>query len=240
MEITSGPNLYLKQLGEKRPSIAHLNPSIFLDGGPVPTSLVEISGVQRSGKTLLLLQLVAQCLTGCDVIFLNLSHKIDVQMLGKLIRDAVQTAYPNATASALQEEIEKCLNALEIIDCFSSSQIELALKALDEFILVNNERISLIAVDAMCEFYWYDLKPDVRQRKYTYYMNWLAEVKKICNRFKVICIYTIDSSFNRKQFAYSRSVLIDHKLQLDYSKNGLRTINNKIMTINEHGIQIVE
>lgn len=240
MEISNGPNLYLKQLGEKRPSLANLNPSIFLNGGPEPTSLVEISGVRRSGKTLLLMQLVAQCLTGCDVVLLNISHKIDVQVLGNLIREAVKTGNPLATASVLQEEFEKCLNALEIIDCFSSSQIELTLKALDEFMLVNNERISLIAVDALCEFYWHDLKPGVRQRKYTYYMNLLAEFKKICNRFNVVCIYTIDSSFNRKQFASSRSVLIDHKLHLDYSKNGLRTINNKIMTINEYGIQVVE
>lgn len=238
MEITSGANLYLKQLGEQRPRIADLNPTVFPEGGPEPTSLVEISGVRRSGKTLLLMQLVAQYLTRCDVIFLNVSHKIDVQVLGRLVREAVQTASPDATATELQEACEKSMNSLEIIDCFSSQQIELVLKALDQFILLDNERISLIVVDALCEFYWYDLKPDVRQRKYTYYMNWLGQLKKICNRFYVSCIYTIDSSFNRKQYASSRSVLIEHKLYLDYSKSGLRTLNNKIISINENGIQI--
>lgn len=240
MEITNGANLYLKQLGEQRPRIADLNPSIFPEGGPEPTSLVEISGVRRSGKTLLLMRLVAQYLTRCDIIFLNVSHKIDVQVLGRLVREAVQTANPNATATQLQDEFEKCMNSLEIIDCFSSQQIELALKALDQFMLLDNERISLIVVDALCEFYWHDLKPDERQRKYTYYMNWLAQLKKICNRFYVSCIYTIDSTFNRNQYASSRSVLIEHKLYLDYSKNGLRTLNNKIIYLNENGVQIKE
>ncbi|KAH8415797.1 hypothetical protein KR222_001149, partial [Zaprionus bogoriensis] len=175
---------------------SQLNSDIFPAGGPEPTALVELSGPPKSGKTLLLMQLVAQCLTRCDVVLLNASHKIDAPLLGQLVSAAVRSTHEHATPAELQQLCEKSMNSLEVYNCYCSQDMELTLKALEQFLLLENERISLIAVDALCEFYWLD-EP---QRKYTYYMNWLARLKKICNRFYVCCIYTVDSSFHRKQY----------------------------------------
>ncbi|KAL7737135.1 hypothetical protein ACLKA6_005347 [Drosophila palustris] len=227
MDITSAATLYLQQLGEQRPRISDLNPSIFTNGGPDPSSLVEISGVRKSGKSVLLMQLVSHCVTRCDVIFLNVSNKIDAQLLGRHVRDAVENSNPNATSAELEDKFEKCMDSLEIINCFSSAQLEMAIKAIDQYILLDNGRISLIAVDSLCEFYWLDLEPEARQRKYTYYMNWLARLRKICNKFYVSCIYTVDSSFTKNQYASSRSISVDYKLHLDYLKSGVRTLNDK-------------
>ncbi|KAH8384676.1 hypothetical protein KR093_004623, partial [Drosophila rubida] len=177
-----------------------LNPSIFTNGGPVPSSLVEISGGRNTGKTMLLMQLVAQSLTHCDVVLLNTSNKIDPTILGALLKDAISASSPNSTSAELEKKFETCLESLEIMNCFSSTQLEMALKTLDQYVLLDNERISLIAVDSLCEFYWFDLEPETRQRKFTYYMNALAPLRKICNKFYVSCMYTVDSSFNRNAY----------------------------------------
>ncbi|XP_034477270.1 uncharacterized protein LOC117783831 [Drosophila innubila] len=240
MDITSAATLYLQQLGKQRPSISDLNSNIFTNGGPEPSSLVEISGVRKSGKSLLLMQLVAHYVQRCDVIFFNISNKIDAQLLGRLIKDALENSNPNATPAELEDKIEKCMDSLKIINCFSSSQLEMAIKALDQYILLDNGRISLIAVDSLCEFYWLDLEPEARQRKYTYYMNWLARLKKICNKFYVSCIYTVDSSFNRNQYTSSRSISIDYKLHLDLLRSGVRTLNDQNICINDKGVQIID
>ncbi|KRF85742.1 uncharacterized protein Dvir_GJ26660 [Drosophila virilis] len=239
MDIISAANLYLRQIGELRPSISDLKPSIFTTGGPEPRSLVEISGKRRSGKTLLLMQLVANCLTRCDVILININHKIDLQLLGKLLQDAVKNANPQATAVELQEICEKCMDSLEIINCFSSLDVRLAIKALDHHILLDNERVSLVAIDGLCEFYWFDLPPNVPMRKYTYYMKFLERIHRISKRFYVCCMYTVDSSYLKTSYAPSRAINIDHKLQLNCFR-GKRTLNNKRIVINESGIQVMD
>lgn len=238
MYITSAATLYLQQLAEKRPRISGLNSSVFTNGGPEPSSLVEISGGRKNGKSLLLMQLVSRCLTRCDVIFLNISSKIDVQLLGRLVKNAIENTEPNATPAELEDKVDRCMDSLKIIDCFSSAQFELAIQALDQFMLLDNGRISLIAVDSLCEYYWADLEPQARLRKYTYYMNSLTHLRRICNKFYICCMYTVDSSFNKNQFASSRSILIDYKLRLDYLRSGQRTLNDKNIFINDKGVQI--
>lgn len=237
MDISSAANVYLRQLGEARPRITELNPNIFTKGGPAPKSLVEISGKRKSGKTFLLMQIIANCLINCDVILINISHKIDYQVFGKLVQDAVKNANPNATGVQLQEIYENCLNSLEIINCFSSQNVRMALKALDNHILFDNERISLVAIDGLCEFYWLDLPQNVRIRKYKYYMNILEEINKICKRFYVCCIYTVDSSFLKNSYAPCKAINIDHKLQLKCLANGKRILNDEEIVIDESGIK---
>lgn len=236
MDLFSAANVYLRQVGETRPRISELNCNIFTEGGPDPKSLVEISGKRKSGKTFLLMQIIANCLTNCDVILININHKIDYQVLGRLVKDAVKKANPDAIDVQLQKICEKCFNSLEIINCFSSLDIRMALKALDNHILLH-ERISLVAINGLCEFYWFDLPQNVRIRKYKYYMNILEEINKICKRFYVCCIYTIDSSFIQNPYAPCRAINIDHKLQLEYLTNGKRMLNDKEIVINENGIQ---
>ncbi|XP_034106141.1 uncharacterized protein LOC117569182 [Drosophila albomicans] len=237
MDITSAASIYLHQLGERRPRISDLNASIFPNGGPEPSSLVEISGNRKSGKTLLLMQLVAHCLTRCDVVLLNTSNKIDSQLFGKLLKDAIKASNPNSTTAELEKKFEACMESLEIVNCFSSAQLEMALRALDHYMLLENERISLIAVDSLCEFYWLDLGPEERQRKYTYYMYSLNNLRKICNKFYVSCMYTIDSSFNKNAYESSRSIAVDHKLHLAHFTTGVRTLNNKNILISDKGVE---
>ncbi|XP_032597001.1 uncharacterized protein LOC116805916 [Drosophila grimshawi] len=237
MEIISGANLYLRQLGERRPNISGLNSNIFIEGGLQRNSLVEISGRRNSGKSLLLMQLVAHCLPHCDVILIDLNQKIDMQLLGGIVKRVVLTENPNATADKLQEIFAKCLDSLEIVNCFSSRQARMALKTLDHHLLLDNERISLVAVDGLCEFYWFDLAPNTRMRKYRYYVSWLERINRISKRFHVCCMWTVDNSYLKNRYAPFRGITIDHKLQLNLYKKGRRTLNNQNIIINEQGIQ---
>ncbi|ALC40653.1 Rad51D, partial [Drosophila busckii] len=172
-----------------------LDADIFPDGGPKRNSLVEISGAQNTGKTLLLMQLVAKFLLRGEVIFINVSHKIDVQLLGGFIKDELRSANDNATPTEIQESFEKCIGSLEMINCYSSEELEMTLESLDNHMLLEKDRVGLIVIDALCEFYWLDFTERKRMTKYCYYMETLNRIRMICNKFHVCCMFTVDTSF---------------------------------------------
>ncbi|XP_030377243.1 DNA repair protein XRCC2 homolog [Scaptodrosophila lebanonensis] len=240
----------LQQRGEKRPRISGLSPRIFQEG-PAAKALVEISGKTDTGKSFLLMELMARCALpssfdgkGCDVILLNLSHKLSGPLFKRRFLDMMKETATDHLHSAdeLNKAANECLKAIKILNCYSSEELELALVMLDH-LLAENEGVALIAVDTLCEFYWLDVR-EKRMRKHSYYMQWLSRLSQICNKHNVCCMYTLDQSFAEQKATTGTQLAIqikvDHKIQLKLLPDNQRTLNDQPIVIDDDGVNFLD
>lgn len=203
LQIESGIELLARL--NKKPSLCELEDTLFLNG-PQGTDIIEISGAQSSGKTLLLSQMLAKCILpnyheikGCNAsaILINTDHHFQISKLVELMSNIINAANTvSFTTDAVDVEFDKIaviknsLRNLHVVNCYNSEQFAVTLRTLDD-IFVNNTKIALLAIDSITAYYWQDrkeIKIDITID--TYVKNLLQLIRTHTARFNVATIYT--------------------------------------------------
>lgn len=197
----------------KRPLIEGLDSRLFANG-PHAQESVEITGKLSSGKTLLLMQLVAKCLLppvydgiqieGLDVavLLINTDHHFRVSKLVHLMHCIVAKACRSqeilCSGSAIRELlIVPCLKNLTVVNCYDNSQFKVTLATLDD-ILMNNPQIGLLAIDSISSFYWQERDIGGVWLINQYLKNVLKILQKNIFRYNIVLIYTRPDNFGSK------------------------------------------
>ncbi|XP_043276379.1 DNA repair protein XRCC2 [Venturia canescens] len=197
----------------KRPLVEKLDSRLFNDG-PHVQETIEITGKLSSGKTLLLMQLVAKCILpsvydgiqiegrGIAVLLINTDHHFRVTKLVQLMHCIVAKACKNqeilCSGTTIRELlIIPCLKNLTIVNCYDNNQFKVTLAILDD-ILMNNPQIGLLAVDSISSFYWQDRDIGGVWLINQYLRNVLKILQQTIFQYNIVLIYTRPDDFSSK------------------------------------------
>lgn len=214
MAEESGAALWTRLTSKKRPSLMSLSQEIIPKNCPVPKEIVEISGQSGTGKTLHLMELIAQTIIptefggkGAEAIVIDTNSNFHLPNgLAKIIEkhilhhwmeqmknsdtEVLRTATHDASGFVLE-----AMKRIVFFKCYDGDQLNLILTACRS-ILQANDKVGLIAIDSLTTFYWSDMakcKKPIRMD--TYLRNRLRDWKKVNDDFGTVLIYTKPSEF---------------------------------------------
>lgn len=227
--------LLVAQKASMRPKLQSLSTNIFPLNGPSPQSLIEITGPSNSGKSLLLNEILALTIlptyfNGKDskAVLIDLDHTISMQHLMKVAEKVIKNSGEKTSPEDIQFTIELRLQSVQIINCYSTDQFEIAMDTLDD-LLVGNPDIALLAIDNIGAYYWLDTE-DKLVKKETHYKNHIARLKNICKKHNVVCAFTVDSNFVQSKGLRPN---VDYKIEMKPIDAGTMK-----MTIEEAGSSV--
>ncbi|KAM6953836.1 DNA repair protein XRCC2 [Aplochiton taeniatus] len=147
---------------EGRRSLKDIEARLFPeDGGPDHGEVVELHGLEGSGKTALLYHLVCRCVLpqrcgGLELqaVFIDTDHHFDMLRLVTILENRL-AHYAQGDADSSEEEVRECLSRLLVVHCSSSSQLLLSLHYL-ETSFCSRPALSLLLLDSISAFYWMD------------------------------------------------------------------------------------
>ncbi|XP_061164009.1 DNA repair protein XRCC2-like [Saccostrea echinata] len=213
MQSETGLQL-LARLGS-RPSISDVLSPIFKEG-PNSKDVIELYGPEGTGKTEILLNIVAHTilpkswksvpLNGKDasVIFIDNDYKFSILRLVALMESRINMILKNLdqhehTTNDVEMLIQKCLSRLSLIRCSSSAELLVTLYSLEQTIL-SNPNLAVIMIDSISAFYWIDKcncgeSLSAQERN----MRLITEVlSQFVNDFSLIVIATKCELFKKK------------------------------------------
>ncbi|XP_055333674.1 DNA repair protein XRCC2-like [Paramacrobiotus metropolitanus] len=134
-----------------------LNPVLFPPGSLPDRNIVEIFGPYGTGKTLLITNLIANCILdsdcggcGCEAVFIDLDHHFSVIRLSEVLRKV----FLIRDVDNVEERVENCLQRLRIFKCFGLNDFSRILYTL-EMVLYQNQNIGILFIDSISSFYWH-------------------------------------------------------------------------------------
>ena len=225
----SGAQLVARITSNLRPTLEGLNKHLFPNYGPKPMEAIEISGGVNVGKTLLLLEIIAQTILptdydgkGISVIFIDLNANFPMFMLMSILEKHVlhHKMKTNATAdteelcaatSNVQEIVHAALKNIISFNCFSGEEFEFALINVTEM-LSTRQDIGLLAIDSLGAFYWTDRTAANPKRMDTYLGGLVERLHKITSDHRAVLIYTKSTFFGNKGTFYDKQ--IDYRIEL--------------------------
>ncbi|XP_014242382.1 DNA repair protein XRCC2-like [Cimex lectularius] len=240
--------LQLLSRQQTRPSIKGLNTRIFEDG-PKSREVVEINGEAGSGKSLLLLEFVKQCILPsgqdcrglqADVLYLNTDLQFNLNNLIRLLK----------CSTNCEKTIEQSLKRIHVINIFDSATLTTTILYLKKLLCINSD-ISLILIDSISAFYWQDTLEGGIKKMDSYISSIVLQLHQSIGLFDVNVMYTRPEYFKTKNNKVECSSIYDLSgintiIELK-TVNGLnymqvRTNSNNIMcnyTITDKGFEFV-
>lgn len=233
-----GLKLFTRLVSQKRPSIVNLLPEILPSDGPKPGEIVEICGESSTGKTMHLMDLIAQTILPHEyggkgataiVIDTNSNFHIRLQMPQIISKHVIHhrtlaIGGPSIDTEALENDADvqnvdaivfEVMKKILFFKCYSGNEYELTLLYCNNF-LTTNINVSLLAVDAISTFYWSDLsdrQPPIRMD--TYLRRKVQELRHLVDEHKLVAIYTRSMEFG--SFTAAKDDFIDYKIHLKHS-----------------------
>lgn len=166
-KIESGLQLFSRL--NIRPNIERIHPILFSHGGPSANESVEISGNASTGKTTLIMDLLARCLLprkynnldisgmDCGAIIINTDTHFDIFRLINIMEYHLKSTFHKYNIlihnAEVKEIIELSLNKLMIMNCYDSIQIDITFLNLER-ILSENLEVGLVVLDSVVSQYW--------------------------------------------------------------------------------------
>ena len=154
-----------------------------LQFGLQPSDVIEFCGAEGSGKTEMLVNIVARCVLpkswngsqlpgrGVEVVYICTDYKFDLLRLvtvlegkvhvraGKAVIPSHDEAGPKTAGilydDSYKELIKSCLSSVHVVYCNSSAELLSALHALRAF-LQNHPEVCALCLDHIASFYWAD------------------------------------------------------------------------------------
>ncbi|CAK9810614.1 DNA repair protein XRCC2 [Anthophora plagiata] len=246
-QIESGTEL-LTRLSSK-PSLFNLENTLFPQGLR-NSDVVEISGEQSTGKTLLLCQMLAKCILpdcyetnrigGCNAsaIFINTDHRFQISKLIESMNDIVSFTLNGQVTEINSNKmniIQNCLHNLHIIDCYDNEQFSLTLRMLDDMFL-GNPKIALIAIDSITAYYWQDREDNVNTID-SYIRKLLKLIRMHTTQFNVVTIYT--KQYENLLYDKGKKSMDQFLNNVDYKIQLCRMHNSQHLTCKLETVRIV-
>lgn len=183
-----------------RPDLQGLNSTIFSQG-PHPGEIIEITGEEGTGKTLLATDLLARCLLlksykeiqlpgkECGALFVNTNHHFDVFKLAEILQHYIKSSCTTLKSNTtVQEIIKASLKNLFVINCYTNEQFQATLLNLESLIL-KEVNISLLIVDSVAAFYWIERIHKTLSFN-AYYVSIINTLKNLASKFCITVVYT--------------------------------------------------
>ncbi|XP_022070719.1 DNA repair protein XRCC2 [Acanthochromis polyacanthus] len=158
----SGAQLFARLEGRR--CLKDIEPHLFPeDGGPDHGEVVELCGMEGTGKTELLYHLLCRCVLPeaaggleVDVVFVDTDYSLDMLRLVSILDSRLNTALSSSFSAGSEEAaLRSCLSRLLVVHCSSSSQLLLTLHFL-ETSLSSRPSLALLLIDSISAFYWLD------------------------------------------------------------------------------------
>lgn len=197
---------------------------------------VEINGESKCGKTLLLTNLIATCILpieykgfNINVLLIETDGKFSLKKLTKIIKNSIKLSLINKSITLndikLQEIVELSLKNLHIIKCNNSLQFQANLYLLPK-IFNDNNKIGLIAIDNISEYYWNDREIEIEHYTMnTHVINILKKIQQATFLHNVKTIYIKQNDIDVKQMrTFSQNlnentILGEANYKINLSKN---------------------
>lgn len=214
--VETGAQLIIRLISKDRPSLVNLSPEIIPNDGPRAQELIEIFGETNVGKTLHLMELLALTILpieyggkGASAVVIDTNSSFNVpNLLAKILEKHILHKRMTATTSYETEDLrievsnteDIVLNTMKnftIIKCYNGSEFESALRKTKD-LLWSNSKISLVAIDSIETFYWSESSKQQMIRIGTYLKHKLTDLKKLCDDYRIVMIYTRTSYFGGK------------------------------------------
>ncbi|XP_055623183.1 uncharacterized protein LOC129769417 [Toxorhynchites rutilus septentrionalis] len=212
-EIETGVQVLQRISSGLSPFVGCLEPVLFPDGGPSKGELVEITGETNSGKSCLILELIAKIILpkncggqAVGAVFINCDNNINMarllNIMEKHIVNCSTPANQNTDRREIQRIREESFSRLTIITCYTLDEFELSMLTLSDLFVKNPHNVFLL-IDSIVAFYWSRCTEKNLIRMDTYLKLLHNKLKKMCRENKVVIIYTKPSYFGagRKQKA---------------------------------------
>lgn len=182
-----------------RPDLEGLNTIIFPQG-PYPGQIIEVTGDEGTGKTLLVTDFLARCLLpksykdiqlpgkNCGAIFVNCNHHFDLFRLAEILQYHIKENYRNLKSNIVQEIINNSLKNLAVINCYTNEQFQATLLNLESLILQETNN-SLLIMDTIASFYWIQrIHSNISYN--AYYISIINSLKSLASKFNITVVYT--------------------------------------------------
>lgn len=241
-----GVKLFTRLLSKKRPTIVNLSPEIIPSYGPKPGEVIEISGESGTGKTIHLMEFIAQSIIpiecggkGASAIIIDTNSNFHVPLLmPKIIEKHIihhrTLSCPSTDTEVLQTAVQhvedivfETMKKIKFFKCYSENEYELTMLYITNY-LTTNTKVSLVAVDSIETFYWSEMldREQLEQkvnyiRKEDYLRKKMQELQKLATEFKMVAIYTRPTEFGI--VTASQDLLIDYKIRLKYNNGPNQT-----------------
>lgn len=201
-----------------RPELEGLNAVIF-PHGPFPSQIIEITGAEGTGKTLLVTDFLARCLLpkshvdnqlpgrNCGALIINTNHHFDLFKLAELLQHHIKTNCKTLNSNTIQDIIKESLKNLTVINCYTNEQFQAALLNLESLIL-QQTNIGLLIVDTIAAFYWLE-RIHSNLSYNAYYTAIINSLKSLTAKFAITVFYTKPNVLKE-----STKKLADIKIQL--------------------------
>lgn len=209
----SGVQLVSRVVSKIRPSLVKLAPEIIAHNGPHPKEVIEISGPSNIGKSILLLEFIAKAIIpsehgghGAQVILLDLAAAFKSHNLARILEKYVlhyrmlkmNGADTEMLHDAIGDDVQSIVMAsmqnLQIVNCFSSEDLERALPLVRDTVFSSND-IAMLAIESLGAHYWLDTSDDRRMRMSTYLDKWLKVMRKIGEDHGLVVAFTRPAFF---------------------------------------------
>lgn len=229
----------------ERRSLENLLP--FLNIGIQRKHVCDISGPCNSGKTILLMEIIASTILPIEyggrnahVILLDNDHKFAANVLNKIIgRQILNFMHPIEMDQQTIDNVTYCaLEHLHVIKSYDAFEYDLAIMELD-LIITSNVNVALIAIDSLLAFYWAQYPNSMRY----YYEQLFQRLMQMVDKHYVALLFT-----RSDYFKVNDARRIDHFIQLTnvngkfkanitkYKNNSIHTLNYEI---NDIGIKMI-
>lgn len=233
-----GLKLFTRLVSKKRPSIVNLSPEILPSDGPQPGEMVEICGESSTGKTMQLMDLIAQTILppeyggkGATAIVIDTNSNFHIrlqmpQIISKHVihHRSVVCGGPLVDTEVLENDADvqnidaivfEAMKKILFFKCYTGSEYELTVVYCYNF-LTTNINVSLLVVDAISTFYWSDLgEPLIRMD--TYLRRRVRALRHLADEHKLVAIFTRSMEFGG--FTPAKDDLIDYKIHLTQTKD---------------------
>lgn len=233
LDSECGLKLLSRLQSKKRPTIVNLSPEIIPQDGPKPGEIIEICGDSGTGKTMQLMELIAQTIipteyggkgAGAIVIDTNSNFHVPYGMPRIIEKHLIHHRTSACTSTDTESLYAATHNVSDIVldvmkkimffKCYTGDELDLTLLYCTNH-LTANSNVSLIAVDSIATFYWSVLS-EQPIRMETYFRKKLNELRKITDEYKVVAIYTRPADFGNTTPICDEK--INYKIHLKHTK----------------------
>uniref|UniRef100_A0A182N7M9 RecA family profile 1 domain-containing protein n=1 Tax=Anopheles dirus TaxID=7168 RepID=A0A182N7M9_9DIPT len=188
-----------------------LDANIFPDGGLRSGELVEIVGESNSGKSLLLLELIARAILpancgglGLAVVLLDCENSYHGPFLLSVMEKHILNQAEPTVASTLADPqrlqaIQRAaLERLHLITCYSLEQFDFSLLALPS-LFVKHPDVTFVLIDSIATFYWTKCTPANLIRQETYHGAHCKTLRKVAREWGKPVLFTKPAHFGSRQ-----------------------------------------
>lgn len=210
----SAAQLIARISSKNRPSLQNLLPEILPRNAPNASQIIEISGESNMGKTVHLMELVAQTILPtiyggkeAEAIVIDTNSNFAVPFLlprilekyilhNRMTVDSTSDTEDLRTATDNVEELVfDALKSVWIFSCYSSDALDAILSTSVDELLSTRTRIGLIAIDSIAAFYWSETG---KVRMDTYFRQKLQILRSINRKYRTVLLYTKPAYFGTK------------------------------------------